>query len=34
MLTASEVDEGKNNLDAVKTTDLIIDELQHVTMLQ
>lgn len=32
MPTASEVDKGRKNLDAVKTTALIIDELQHVTI--
>lgn len=32
MLTASEVDKGNKSLDAFKTTALIIDELQHVTV--
>lgn len=32
MLTASEVDKGNKSLDAFKTTALIINELQHVTV--
>lgn len=32
MLTASEVDKGNKSLDAFKTTVLIINELQHVTV--
>lgn len=32
MLTASEVDKGKKNLDAVKAIALIIDKLQHVAV--
>lgn len=32
LLTASEVDKGKKNTDALKTIALIIDELQHVAI--